>query len=64
MSILNKHNYITILEPHNPDSIIYNNNIVYIIDIDISKDTINTNTNTSKRLTTSTLRISSLKISK
>ena len=58
MSILNKHNYITILEPHiqtrnglrKPDLIIYKNDTAYIIDTQISIDTINTNINYTKKI--------------
>ena len=57
MSILNKHNYITILEPHiqtrnglrKPDLIIYKNDTAYIIDTQISIDTINTDINYTKK---------------
>ena len=72
MSILNKHNYITILEPHiqtrnglrKLDLIIYKNDTAYIIDTQISIDTINTDINYTKRLTTTILQISSLMPSK
>ena len=72
MSILNKHNYNTILEPHiqtrnglrKPDLIIYKNDTAYIIDTQISIYTINTDINYKKRLTTTILQISSLMPSK
>ena len=57
MSILNKHKYITILEPHiqtrnglrKPDLIIYKNDTAYIIDTQISIDTKNTDINYTKK---------------
>ena len=57
MSILNKHKYITILEPHiqtrnglrKPDLIIYKNDTAYIIDTQISIDTKNTDINNTKK---------------
>ena len=57
MSILNKHKYITILELHiqtrnglrKPDLIICKNDTAYIIDTQISIDTINTDINYIKK---------------
>ena len=53
ITILNKYTFTTILEPHvrtqfglrKPDLLAYRNYIVYIIDTQISTDTIDTNTN-------------------
>ena len=55
-SILNKHNYITIITTHpnsnglrKPDLIIYKNDTVYIIDTQISIDTIHIDINYTKK---------------